>query len=341
MIDDASTFALPFVRNYSQFLQLNNAGHVAAQDIGSAGGNFKTFVRLWHLDGTFVKVAEAGTELQTKIVTVNLFDSIPVLGQIDFFNLQLVTFVTRPLPHDVVGLPSLNNRGAVAFMATGGTANNLMTRLMYTADGETIALQELPGSALQIRSSISDDGKVVARAGTTAMVPILLYQKSHPPVMVAGDTAGFRAAGAAPSISDDGRIIAFHGDLTAAGAGHWTTANQGVVPIPLSAGPGVFAFVFVGDRQYLVRIAGENPNGGGAMAPGVRRLPGDANVTGPDLNLDDEADWNIAAIDPDSRISVSSIRVFANPEKGGGMPPLSIRAQTPWTAVRRQSSAVG
>lgn len=319
LADGSGTAGISLVRNFSQFQQVNDSGVVVAQDIGSGGGIFKTFIRQWRKDGSVVKVAEAGVGAQVSLIAIPGYGlNLPGVGFLELVAVPpIVTVAPSPLLMDLVAYPSINNHGAVAYVGTGGPAGQLKTWLMLHDGVSTTQLHEFPIGSLRIRPSLSDPGLLVARAGGQPTDPILVYRQGANPAVVAGPTTGFAAVGEAPGISDDGRVMVFYGELTAGGAAEWNLRNGEAVPVPLAEGPGIFAVVSVDHRQYLVRIAGINPGGAGSIAPGLRRPPPKpATAEGPDFNFDGIEDWNIAGLEADARVSVSSLQPFAVAAKG-------------------------
>ena len=94
----------------------------------------------------------------------------------------------------------------------------------------------------QSRPMMSDDGRIVIR-GVNATDPILLFNYVlASPTTIAGSGSGFTALGVAPSISADGKIIAFAGNR-----GHGDGIFLSIDQSNIAAG-----------QRRLVRIVGEN-----------------------------------------------------------------------------------
>lgn len=139
---------------------------------------------------------------------------------------------------------SLNNNAQAAFAALNGANSNLVTGIR-----PTFSQQTLPNAAASnLRPMVADDGQVIVRAGGLSTHPIRLYNYALSSftdiATVSANT--FTALGQSPGISDDGAVVVFYGDLTAAGA----TALQ------TTAGPGIFASIDIGGgTRRTIRIA--------------------------------------------------------------------------------------
>ena len=112
-----------------------------------------------------------------------------------------------------------------------------------------------------------------------------------------GDRTNWNDLGVRPSISDDGLVIVFYGDLTADGAKTLTTLNGDLVPMPLRRALGIFACVTLNKSpsspRCTIRLAGVTGNG--EIDPGERMpLPPATIELGPDFNYDGTSDWGLA-----------------------------------------------
>lgn len=132
-------------------------------------------------------------------------------------------------PFASVGLRvTINNVGQVAFVADQGTGliNDYVLATAKVGGGFNTFPAYLGASPL-----LSDDGRIVARPGSTDSNPILLFNYDFTSSeTVASSASGFSALGRMPGISDDGLYVAFTADLSSAGAAALGT----------TAGPGIF-----------------------------------------------------------------------------------------------------
>jgi pimeloyl-ACP methyl ester carboxylesterase len=101
---------------------------------------------------------------------------------------------------------------------------------------------------------------------------------------IASQAMGFRELGAMPSISDDGKMVVFYGDLSSAGADRLNASQPAVVP-RLNAGAGVF--LYGGVPRSIYRVNGvvfddrldpgerfDDANKNGVFDPGERDFDG-------------------------------------------------------------------
>ncbi len=93
---------------------------------------------------------------------------------------------------------------------------------------------DTPGLAIQ--PMIADSGHYVFSTGTTGGNIVLEKFDFSEVRFIAGPSNGFTTVGLKPAISDDGKVVAFYGDLSAAGA----------ATLGLTSGPGVFAYYLDG-----------------------------------------------------------------------------------------------
>lgn len=138
---------------------------------------------------------------------------------------------------------TMNNVGQIAFLADQGSGfTSEYVLATPKADGfHTVACP------LSAQPMMADDGLIVLRYGRNATDPIVLlnYDLSLAE-NIASSASGFTALGRMPGISDDGRFIAFYGDLSEGGA-----ALQNSSP-----GPGVFMSYPTTLGRGIKRIAG-------------------------------------------------------------------------------------
>ena len=139
-----------------------------------------------------------------------------------------------------------NNQGQVAFVADQGQESSpsyvLVTR---ETTNSYVTLPVWSG----IQPMLADDGTIVFQDGPSASGAIftLDYLMSANGVqLIAAPSMGFTALGRAPGISDDGRYVAFYGDLSKDGASLWGT----------QPGPGIFLHDRNNPNRPLVRVAG-------------------------------------------------------------------------------------
>jgi uncharacterized repeat protein (TIGR01451 family) len=134
--------------------------------------------------------------------------------------------------------PSTNNVNQVAFNATiGSSTTNLITGVTRPAFNRA----QLANSGASLRPMIADDGRVVVQAGGATTDPILLYENNLASSNgIASSVNGFTAMGQSPGISDDGKIVAFYGNITISG----------------TTGPGIFASLLEGSIRRTIRLTG-------------------------------------------------------------------------------------
>jgi hypothetical protein len=215
-------------RTFSQSVEANAAGQVVAVDRTNLSGQTVWLLRLWDAahPGTFTVLSRASSP---RIPQDNDFDAI-------FYG---------------VGVDA---GGDAAFV---GLDNNLSVDqsvvLTRNQGGANHTVANLPAPQT-LRPQIADTGDIVVRAGTQATDPIILYPAAGGSVTIA-DSSAFAALGQSPGLGSDGRVVAFYGDLTAAGAAA-INAAQPTFPA-LAAGPGVFLSVGTASHgRVIVRAAG-------------------------------------------------------------------------------------
>ncbi len=153
---------------------------------------------------------------------------------------------------------------------------------------------------------------VVVRDGSSATSPIMVYQLDQTPITIANST-NFSTLGNNPGIDATGNVVAFYGDLTAAGATNLTAANEASIAAtgldvdvdPLNPGPGIFVSIPLGEEgskfaadRVVLRIAGASGNGyldpgeteeGGVDVGPFSAFP-DARVAPASMNLTFDSD---------------------------------------------------
>ncbi|MDD5614815.1 MAG: carboxypeptidase regulatory-like domain-containing protein [Candidatus Methanoperedens sp.] len=142
---------------------------------------------------------------------------------------------------------SMNDNDQVAYTAYKGQAL-FVTGNSPEYGGTT--RNEIP-IVLSARSMMANDGNIVLRgSGTSLTEPINLYNYNLSFISnIANTGMGFTALGSNPGISSDGSIVAFYGDLSAAGAAALNTTQ----------GPGIFVSIDegTGGNRRIVRVAGQ------------------------------------------------------------------------------------
>ncbi len=225
-------------RVYGDYVQINSLGKVVAQD-QVPGAPVRTFVRVWDSEVTdaYVLIAAGGGP-------ADKYDAVMSPASINNF------------------VPAIGG-GNVAFPALEGADIYLATPTQFLPADTLFNDVLISGNP---RPRISDNGRIVVRAGNQASSPIWVYGydlTSAAPEDVAymqGASPCFSAVGRSPGISADGQIVAFYGNLTLAGADQW-----GLTP-----GPGIFASVQIGPEWTIHRVAGvggDDPAGYVADAP--------------------------------------------------------------------------
>jgi len=197
--------AISFTAIFSGNVQINNVNQVVAHESILTTTPPRNFIRRWDANSTNSNVIIATAR-----------------------NPQTPTDFDQ-----IYANPTMNSSNQAAFnVRRGNTTNELAT-------GFTPTFSEAPfqNAAGTLRPMVSDDSRVLVRAGGKGSDPLLLYPYNlTSPVAIASSTNGFSAVGQSPGISDDGAVVVFWGNLTTAGA---NTLNT-------TAGPGIFASVDVG-----------------------------------------------------------------------------------------------
>lgn len=270
---DVTGSSRPAATGTTRAVQINNLNQVVSHDFRlTADFRASTGIRVWDANnpGTFRNVA------------ANLSD-----------NFQLFSH------------PSINNK------VTAGLDNSFINNVVFSARLGTSGLLRtpinLPSPAVvnsgvyneevlptPVRPMISDDGIVggiVVRFGNTASSPIFLYKNDLSSFeTIANVSMGFTNLGQSPGISDDGQVVAFNGDLSAAGA----------TVLGLNPGAGIFASINSTNGRKIQRIAGVSGNG--FLDPGETFT--DANGNG----IFDAGDTDIGlftSFSKDSRVGVN------------------------------------
>jgi uncharacterized repeat protein (TIGR01451 family) len=152
--------------------------------------------------------------------------------------------------------PSINNNGRPAFSAQ---ERNTFQQLMV-AGTRTTGFNQV-NLAHPLKPMVADDGRVVVRGGNLAASPILLYPANLGAPVIIASAPDFTVLGDAPGISDDGEVVVFYGDLSAAGAGALqTTAGVGIFA-SIDTGGGNRKIIRIANRDVEILGAGGNDDG--------------------------------------------------------------------------------
>jgi Ca2+-binding RTX toxin-like protein/streptogramin lyase len=274
------TFTRNQDRTFGQAVQINDDGQVAAVD-QVAGTPPLLLLRTWD---------------------ANWPDGNTILAEAPCSSLPTAT--CPPNYETILNPVSINTDGDVAFAAyeNSGSVSAPVLKLHRKGASADVSLHPFTPAEQPVYPVVATGGKVVARMGTGAAGAIKLYEPSGQDITIADSAMGFTQLGRRPGITADGRIVTFYGNLDDVGARTLTGTNGDTVPVPVTPGPGIFASVLLGERRYLVRVAGQVHNG--YVDPGERLV--DGQDVGPDFNFDGIADWEIGAFVPDARVAVAT-----------------------------------
>ena len=189
----------------------------------------------------------------------------------------------------------INNKDETVFIADpkdGGTFNTVVA----THNGFRTYNQASVPSAF-IKPDIADNGTVVFRDPISTIT--LNDFQLNPIAVIASNSLGFSSVGLATNISDDGKVVAFYGDLDNPAA---SPATEG-----LETGKGIFVSVETSSGRKIQRLAGIAGNG--ILDPGESH--NDINENG---NVDlGEDEGLIGGFNFDEPIGVS----FTETDNGG------------------------
>jgi hypothetical protein len=228
-------------RNFDQAVQINSGNQIIAQD-RFAGAPPSYYLRVWDGNKTdsFTLVAEA-------------------------------TGSNKDVFAAILTAPTINSSNDVAFSALDLKFNQLLadTSLTPPPPFNTTAL------STPLRPMIADpktptDFPIVVRGGNTDTSPILLYRNNLQKPVIIADSLDFSALGQSPSISRDGVVVAFAGDLKLQG-------TKGANAWDKYPGPGIFVAVLQnGVVTYRLRVAGFHYN----SMDGIKRIFADKKTGG-------------------------------------------------------------
>lgn len=321
-------------RAFGRFVQINNFNKVVARDRLS-GAPLRSLVRVWDVNSfAFSTIARGGG-------TSDIYDSVLAAPSLNNNETLLEDNAAAGGNNDGICDIAEACIPQVTFSAFIGVSNFLATpqKTPVSLSDSGLYSQILIDEAT-VRPMIADTGAIVARIGSVGDYVISLFNKTND-LAIANLAKGFTTVGLSPGISDDGRIVAFYGDLSASGAAALgTTSGPGIFAwidrVCVSSGPdGVLDSAHGGDdivtplgvrsgangvcetsaieddRQLVgvgqlsgrvIRVAGVSANG--QLDPGELCLDLDANGRC-DANEPDVG--AIASFDQDSRVGVNSV----------------------------------
>jgi uncharacterized repeat protein (TIGR01451 family) len=310
-------------RTFTPSPQINNLNQVIAHDLAvDAQGNHH-LMRRWDGNAT-------NPQPPTIIAGANL------LNLNDFFA--------------IYPFAGINNNNEAAFNAetvVGAQA----TEDLVTGIRPNLTKLPLPNAAAALRPMVSDNSRVLVRAGGLPTHPILLYQYNLTnPVSIASSPTN-TALGRSPGISDDGEVIVFYGVNT--------IGVPGPSPSPV---PGVFVSLDTGQpAREVFRIAGrrqvEQMLVGAGNDDGVCD-PGETACQEGELGFDaNNSPLFFNSFDADSRVAVTHqafppagiendtfvISFIATPNAGTSAPQVFSDQRGLWTIrvdVRREGGAL-
>ncbi|MGA2662253.1 MAG: hypothetical protein ABSH34_32635 [Verrucomicrobiota bacterium] len=273
-----SLTTLPTAGAVDPFLQINNAGMVAAErgpDPPITSDPIIDYVPI--LGPILVRPGTSDVLSFVQLYDANNPNSGQLVAQADWHSDDYLSYMdyTKVGAFSYLGpAVSVNNLGATAFVADTGVGFNSSYVLAIPGKGADFAF---PPSWLLAQPMIADTGEILVKEGPAASAPIVLYsQDLSLPKTVAPAAMGFVALGNAPGISDDGQYIAFYGELNAAGAAALQT----------TPGPGIFLAGRTPGGFSIRRIVGLEAADGtpqfssfdAAMRVGVNRQSQDGSV---------------------------------------------------------------
>lgn len=167
-------------------------------------------------------------------------------------------------------------------------------------------------AGFQARPMMADTGELVVR-GTRGQVALASFDLGTV-AELAGSATGFSSIGENPGISDDGRVVAFVGTLSDAGAAaiNASQAGLGLQLQPVTPGPGVYVSVAaapgpVSSVRYIQKAAGIAGNS--ILDPGEGFTDANANgVFEPGAgDVDYTTENPVSGLDASARVGVSRL----------------------------------
>ena len=200
------SFDLTPLQVVGELVQINDSDHVTWQDRVLTNGD------------TFIRRFEDGLD-----------DPVVAIGSTTFS-----TPFTFVLPW-----PSINNAGRVVTGADVPNPPGMDLTVLAGRNGGSgahdisMAISGFP----DFHPMLSDDDKTVVRGGGDATAPLVVFLDaafSTSTSITVGSANGLVALGARPSISDDGDLVAFHGEFSGG-------SGPGLFGLALSAAPALFS----------------------------------------------------------------------------------------------------
>ncbi|WP_375758506.1 hypothetical protein [Corallococcus exercitus] len=189
-------------------------------------------------------VAVTARQSSTNTQTLYLFDTNPATAG------DIGSFATSGGPRDVdfatiTPNVTINNSDKVAFIATNKDGGTVLVSMGLNEDGGTLQQAKLDGGFPVI---VDANNQTLIRPDETSELLLFPYPVNSAPPVAVLPAGYFSYVGKKPGISRDGKLIAFYGDLTPAGA----------QALREEAGPGIFlsATNAAGTRLFA-KIAGK------------------------------------------------------------------------------------
>ncbi|MEM8722124.1 MAG: hypothetical protein AAGE84_22990 [Cyanobacteria bacterium P01_G01_bin.39] len=193
----------------------------------------------------------------------------------------------------------INDNGQSVFV--GNTSFGFsQNQVLATQKGQTRDYNKIDVASANIKPSIANNGNIVFREHNSDSIRLTDYQLNLLGT-IASNNSGFSSVGVGTSISDDGKVVAFYGDLDNPGA---TPATEG-----LEAGEGIFISIEKDSGREIKRIAGISGNN--ILDPGETYV--DLNENG-QFDSGTETDVGLSAnFNTDESLGVS----FTETDNGG------------------------
>lgn len=257
-------------RTFTPSPQINNSNQVIAHDLAvDAQGNHH-LMRRWDGNAT-------NPQPPTIIAGANL------LNLNDFFA--------------IYPFAGINNNNEAAFNAEE-VVGSQATEDLVTGIRPNLTKLPLPNAAAALRPMVSDNSRVLVRAGGLATHPILMYQYNLTnPVSIASSPAN-TALGRSPGISDDGEVVVFYGVNTIGVPGPSPTPVPGIFVSLDTGGPTREVFRIAGRRQVETILVGGG-NDDGVCDPGETCREGELGFDANNLAL------FFNSFEADSRVAVT------------------------------------
>lgn len=250
--------------NYS-LVQINNAGEVLAPK-RQLDPRFNTL--------SLYNLANPGSEkwlAASGVLGTSIFTAASLSNDVNAFTGSGVVF------------------GAIASPGAGPTVQ----RPNPLGIGLGFAQASYSGFGTLMRPMIADDNHFVIKLGSGPLDQIALIENGiigGSFRTIASASMGFTYLGNAPGISDDGKAVAFYGDLS----------SQGAHALGITPGPGIFVSYVAQGGFVVQRLAGASGNG--YLDPGETYT--DTNSNG-DFDVGEIDKGSIASFQADARVNVN------------------------------------